>query len=166
MSQVLCRHAGVRIITNDLNAYEADYHDDATREEGWLGFDYAAQRYFRDRIAWTVTNPPFKHADEVLHLAYKYSAEGVAMLLRLSYLEPLRSDKRQAHTQFLVEHPPNVLINLPRMSFTNDGGTDSVIASWMVWYKSQLAPARIIVVPEEKATVGVPTLNEAEALSL
>lgn len=55
---------------------------------------------------------------------------GVAMLLRLSYLEPT---KDRGH--WLNDHPPTQMIVLPRISFTGDGKTDSVTCAWMIWHK-------------------------------
>jgi len=93
-----------------------------------------------DKIDWVVTNPPFNRAAEIVPLAFEFAIEGIAMLLRLSFLEPV--EDRGA---WLNEHPPTELIVLPRISFTNDGRTDSVTCAWMVWRKSRLALHRIFI---------------------
>ena len=77
---------------------------------------------------WVVTNPPFNQAFEILRMAYEHSKVGVALLLRLSFLEPTFE-----RGEWLANHPPNTLIVLPRYSFTEDGNTDSVTCAWMVW---------------------------------
>ena len=82
-------------------------------------------------VSWVVSNPPFSHAPQIIPLAYKNAAIGIAMLLRLSFLEPV--ENRGA---WLNEHPPTQLIVLPRISFTGNGKTDSVTCAWMVWQKT------------------------------
>lgn len=85
-------------------------------------------------IDWTVTNPPFCEAEQILPLAWEYSRRGYAFLLRLSYLEPTvgRADwlnKTADHLRYLI--PLN-----PRPKFRRDTKkTDSVTAAWLVWEK-------------------------------
>lgn len=102
---------------------------DATRDDFWTG---VRETMFEDRIDWVVTNPPFNVAAQIVPLAYEHSDKGIAMLLRLSYLEP--TEDRGA---WLIEYPPTSLIILPRISFTGDGKTDSVTCAWMVWEKNK-----------------------------
>lgn len=79
---------------------------------------------------WVVTNPPFNVAPEIVPLAFSHARLGIAMLLRISYLEPV--ENRGA---WLNQHPPTSLIVLPRISFTGDGKTDNVTCAWFVWDK-------------------------------
>lgn len=102
---------------------------DATREDFWAS---VKDVMFEDRIDWVVTNPPFNVAAQIIPLAYKHADKGIAMLLRLSYLEPTEDRGR-----WLNEHPPSALIILPRISFTGDGKTDSVTCAWVVWEKGR-----------------------------
>lgn len=92
------------------------------------------------RIDWVVTNPPFNAAAEIVPLAFEYAFEGIAMLLRLSYLEPVED-----RGWWLNDHPPTSMIVTPRISFTGDGNTDSVTTAWMIWDKTPYAQNRIIV---------------------
>lgn len=125
---------GCEVITNDLNpAMPALMHGDATDPAWWTK---------GNGIPWVVGNPPFNRAAEIVKLAHEHAHIGVAMLLRLSFLEPC--DNR---AEFLAEHPPNCLIVLPRISFTGDGKTDSVTCAWMVWNKHQ-AGTRIVIQPK------------------
>jgi hypothetical protein len=82
-------------------------------------------------IQWTVTNPPFNKAIEILQYAFKYSTHGVAFFMRLSFLEPTKD-----RTPFLLAHPPTQIIVMPRVSFTGDGKTDSVTCAWFIWEKT------------------------------
>ena len=108
------------VITNDLYA-PADFSEDAREQDVWETVE----------PDWTVSNPPFTDALPIVENAICYSKIGVAMLLRLTFLEPTLD-----RTQFLTTTPPNKLIVLPRYSFTGDGKTDSVTCAWMIWDKS------------------------------
>lgn len=124
ISSVL-KTAGCDVVTNDIDpAFAADYHMDATQDDTWtaIGLDHD--------LDWIITNPPFKKSFPILQQAMKL-ADNVAILVRLSFLEPTRD--RQV---FLSENPPTDLIVLPRYSFTNDGKTDMVTCCWLVWRKS------------------------------
>lgn len=140
ITRVLIREAGLSVDTNDVDtAREADTHMDATRPEAW--------QFFADSYDWIVTNPPFSSAFEIVSQAYAAARVGVAALLRLSWLEPVRSEDNRARCEWLVSHPPTDLLVLPRYSFTGNGKTDSVTCAWFVWSKQSVGQ-RIIIVPE------------------
>lgn len=120
----------------DRSWSDLDFNADATDPESW---DYFHNRDFD----WTATNPPFSHAAQIVPLAYEHSIFGVAMLLRLSYLEPVKD-----RGEWLNAHPPTTLIILPRISFTGDGRTDNVTCAWMVWEKTKTAKGQRIIVAE------------------
>lgn len=107
-------------------------------------FDAANRREWRAFPDWVVTNPPFSCAPEIIPIAHDRSRLGVAMLLRLSFLEPVEN---RGH--WLNQHPPTTLIVLPRISFTGDGKTDNVTCAWMVWDK-RMTVQRIVVAKNPK----------------
>lgn len=115
---------------------------DATRQDFWEGMRDLMPE---ERIDWVVTNPPFNVAAQIVPLAYEFADKGIAMLLRLSFLEPV--EDRGA---WLNENPPTKLIVLPRISFTGNGKTDSVTCAWMVWEKAPFAEKQIIVAENPK----------------
>jgi hypothetical protein len=118
-----------RVLTNDLDkTRDSDTHYDAARRMTYSR--YADLGWAMP--CWVVTNPPFNAAAQIVPLAYDFATIGIAMLLRLSFLEPV--EDRGA---WLNEHPPTSMIVLPRISFTGDGKTDSVTCAWMVWEKSK-----------------------------
>jgi hypothetical protein len=78
-------------------------------------------------IDWVVMNPPFNHAARFVELALERAAVGVAALVRLSFLEPVKG--REAA---LVSRPPDRVIVLPRVKFRGKG-SDSVTCAWCVW---------------------------------
>lgn len=76
---------------------------------------------------YVIGNPPYSQAEEHVRHALETATVGVAMLLRLAFLE---SGKRVA---FWAEHPAETVIVLQqRPSFTG-GGTDSAAYGWFMW---------------------------------
>ncbi len=133
---------GVGVITNDLTpSVTAMLYGDATQRATWDRIDAAARKVNgRDKpIDAVITNPPFMAAFEILQHSRERARIFVAMFLRLSFLEPTIDKVRkkgviQGRGEYLEAHPPDALIAVPRISFTGDGNTDSVICAWMVWY--------------------------------
>ena len=84
------------------------------------------------RYDWVITNPPYNQAPAILPLAYDNCRVGMAMLLRLSYLEPCEN-----RAGWLVEHPPaKVIVFNPRPRFRADtSGSDSVTTAWFIWHR-------------------------------
>jgi len=120
-----------RVLTNDIRIeVKCNAHLDATLISSW--------EHWRDNenVDWVITNPPFKHVPQILPLAYGFAGMGVAMLLRLTYLEPTSN-----RSGWLKENPPTGIfpISQPRPSFrtskTGAKRTDSVGVAWMVWEK-------------------------------
>lgn len=128
---------GCSVVTNDLNPdMPSLLHRDATRVGWWEGL---ANPY-----EWVVSNPPFAVASQIVPLAHRYARVGIAMLLRLSWLEPCAD-----RVEFLSQYPPTTLIVLPRISFTGNGKTDSVTCAWMVW--SKIPQAQVIRIARKAA---------------
>lgn len=122
ITDVLFEDGSAWVVNNDIDESKiAEWNLDATE----------AELYDFTEPDWVITNPPFSKALEIVSLAKARATSGVAMLLRLSFLEPTYS--RQT---WLVDNPPNKLIVLPRISFTGDGKTDSVTCGWLIWDKS------------------------------
>ena len=116
-----------QVWTNDRDpARGADTHHDATTAAAWAVAP-----------AWVVTNPPFRAAFAIARQACAVATRGVALLVRLSFLEPTR--ERGA---WLAAHPPDLVLVLPRPSFTGDGRTDAVTVAWLVWYAADVAGPR------------------------
>lgn len=110
-----------RVLTNDLDPQRAaDTHADARHAQAWP-----------TNLDWVVTNPPFADEVAILEQALE-AAPNVAMLARLSFLEPAED-----RSGLLEAQPPHRIIVLPRYSFRlNDAGkrqTDNVTCAWVVW---------------------------------
>ncbi len=114
---------GNRVYTADIDPeVKPDYVADARTD--WP---------LTESVDWVITNPPFNGAMQIrrnIHAQWLVGdgPQHVAMLLRLSFLEPTKDRE-----QFLSNHPPTQLLVLPRTSFTLDGKTDSVTCAWMIW---------------------------------
>lgn len=81
-----------------------------------------------------ITNPPFMYAKEIIEKALCDVKDGgyVIMLLRISFLE---SGKR---FDFWRNNMPSyIYLHHRRMSFTNDGKTDSDAYAHYVWIKGE-----------------------------
>jgi hypothetical protein len=112
---------GLDVRTNDIDPTRpADYHVDAAT--------------LTHECDWTITNPPYQMplCLDIVRQQIRQSRSGVAMLLRLSFLEPTK-----ARGPFWQDHPLTRLLVLPRYSFTGDGKSDSVTTAWMIWDRSK-----------------------------
>lgn len=137
MAKVLRNMPFTRVITNDIVPYPGlDLIGDAT--------DPAAAVWRRD-YEWVVMNPPFAQAFEILKLAWEHTTVGVAMLMRLSFLEPVNGEYNRAgrftwksnpRGAWLMAHETDMthllIFGSPRPSFTGKGN-DSVTTAWAVW---------------------------------
>ena len=113
---------GYHVTTNDIDRNrKADRYMDASKDFLWIGKPFD----------WVVSNPPFSTAPLIVKHAFHYATCGVAFLLRLTFLEPC-----QNRAEFLVNHPPNILV-MPRHSFTGDGKVDSVTCAWFIWIREE-----------------------------
>lgn len=79
-----------------------------------------------------ITNPPFKLAEDIIKKALNDVSDGghVIMLLRLNYFGTKKRNK-----WLLANMPNQCYIHSKRMSFTDDGGTDSIEYAHFVWAK-------------------------------
>jgi len=128
------------VVTNDISVeYSQDHYTDACNKT----------IYSTNKYDWIITNPPFNKALEIVRNSVE-SGSSVAMLLRISFLEPTFD-----RSEFLDKNAPDYMLVLPRISFTGDGKTDSATCAWMMWYKDRHQegfsnPLGIEVVPKTK----------------
>lgn len=132
--------AGAQVTMNDIADYPADHHLDVTDPASWKTLG---------TYDWIISNIPFDQAARIVPLAYEHATEGIAFLLRLSFLEPVKN-----RAEWLSTHPLTQQIVLPRISFTGDGKTDSVTCAWMVWEKGRpgLPGLGVHIVPRRDGT--------------
>lgn len=131
----------VRWFTNDLDPrWAADVHKDARDRTLWEAHE----------VDWTVSNPPFTPAIEIITKAIEFSKIGVAMHLLASIHEVLKTGVRRT---WMAAHPPTGILWLPRFAYqrskaTGKWSTDSVCACWCIWLKDPVAPQFIRYAPE------------------
>jgi len=84
-------------------------------------------------IDWVVTNPPYSMpmCRDIVELAVERARVGVAMLLRISFMEP--TSRFSPRGPFLAAHPPKRVLTLPRHSYTDNGHSDTVTTQWVIW---------------------------------
>jgi hypothetical protein len=124
------------VIENDIGRdIMAHYHSDATCDGIWL--DSPNNNSLQD---WVITNPPYTRGvcEKIVENSLLYSSEGVAMLLRLSWLEPTKSrhqmlnpvlSKTLYNKQLVAVYPVN-----PRPRFDPfKNGSDSCTVAWFIW---------------------------------
>jgi len=91
--------------------------------------DYLKMK-FPDKFNLAITNPPFVHAQKFIDKALKDVSENgfVIMLLRLNFF-----GSRRRKVLWDNHMPKYVFVHHERMSFTDDGRTDSVEYMHAVW---------------------------------
>ncbi len=119
VSKVLAEQTDSVIETWDIDPeMNPDFVKDATIRKSWA---------YGDRTDWVVENPPFNQASYIAQHALK-SSRDVALLLRLSFLEPVKTRR------WLVNAPVSDLIIFnPRPQFRAESGSDSVTTAWFIW---------------------------------
>lgn len=91
--------------------------------------DAADPALYVHRPDWTITNPPWDRSGQIAWTALQGSARGVALLLRITWLEPC------AGREWLRRLPPTRMIALPRISYNGTGATDSATSAWFIWLR-------------------------------
>ena len=122
---------GYRVYTNDLIPGGHNFLMDANDEASWEHWQKLLM------FDWVITNPPYSDLDNFLKYSLEYASTGVAMILRLSALEP--AETRVERGKIMKKYADNLRyvmpFSSPRPSFTRDGKVDSVTTAWFVWIK-------------------------------
>lgn len=128
-------------VTNDLDErWPADYHLRADEYELWRRVGM---------VDWTIGNPPFTPALDIIAWALRFSRVGIAMHLRASIHEVLKTGIRRT---WMRDHTPTGTVWLPRFGYqrsptTGKWTTDSVCACWVIWLRSPKAQQFIRYAP-------------------
>lgn len=86
-----------------------------------------------DKVDWTITNPPFKLAEQFINRALTTSSAGVAMIVRAAFLESVgRYDRLYSQTPpaYVLQFTERVVMHKGKV--TADGSTATAYA-WLVW---------------------------------
>lgn len=107
----------------------SDVHD--------YGFGFPVRDYLfggePDPVDWTITNPPFRLAEEFIGRALSTSKEGCAFILRSAFLEGVGRYKRlfsQRPPAFVLQFSERVVMHKGRLS--KDGSTATAYC-WIIW---------------------------------
>lgn len=119
---------GNDIYQNDLDPdIASDYNWDAATAKNWEELGH---------IDWTITNPPYQSriCELIVNNALENSIEGVAMLLRLSWLEPCVNRRRFLQGNFGGKVLLACWTVNPRVRFDpSKTGTDNSTVAWFIW---------------------------------
>lgn len=107
----------------------ADVHD--------YGAGFPVQDYLfgplPDRVDWTITNPPFRLAEQFIERALATSDCGVAMIVRAAFLEGQGRFERlfsQTPPRYVLQFTERVVMHKGRLA--PEGSTATAYA-WLVW---------------------------------
>jgi hypothetical protein len=125
----------------------SDIHD----YNGNARIDFVGAHKLDDiRYDWIITNPPFKEdlAERFILRAIDLAREGVAMFVRVQFLETVGRYERIFHTR-----PPTIVamfaerVNLRKGYWDPDGDTATAYC-WLVWVGKEMAsPTRLMWIP-------------------
>lgn len=80
---------------------------------------------------WVVTNPPYRVGDKTATDFVRHALNGsasVAMLLRLTWLEPCRD-----RVDILTNNPPTDVLILPRVHYIGAPASNNCMSCWVIW---------------------------------
>lgn len=107
----------------------ADVHD--------YGAGYPVRDYLfgpdPEPVDWTITNPPFRLAEEFIARALRTSREGCAFILRSAFLEGVGRHERlfsKRPPAFVLQFAERVVMHKGRLS--KDGSTATAYC-WIIW---------------------------------
>ena len=151
-----------RVLQEYFGAVEAaDQHD--------YGAGYPVQDYLfgppPSKVWWTITNPPFRLAEKFIARALETSLDGVAMLVRTSFLEG-----QSRYAGLFKKHPPTHVLQFTERVVMHQGKmldpdvpvrtwskklgewvmrkpSTATSYCWLVWIRNSSGPSRIIWIP-------------------
>ena len=110
----------------------SDIHD--------YGFGYDVRDYLypgsnQPKADWTITNPPFKLAEQFIEMARDRSTVGVAMFVRSAFLESIGRYERLFNV-----NPPSIIAQFSERVVLHKGhvtktGSTATAYCWLVWNK-------------------------------
>lgn len=96
------------------------------------------------RVDWTITNPPFRLAEQFIERARDTSAQGVAMIVRAAFLEGVGRFER-----LYSKSPPSHVLQFTERVVMHKGrlapeGSTATAYAWLVWMGGQHTQLRWI----------------------
>lgn len=110
----------------------SDVHDYGFRDDGCMVADYLWPDTFQ-LTDWTITNPPFKLAEQFITRALELSEIGVAMIVRAAFLEGMGRYER-----LFSKYPPAFVLQFAERVVMHKGrlapeGSTATAYAWLVW---------------------------------
>ena len=106
------------------------------------GFRQADYLFGPDRLAvdWTITNPPFRLAEQFIIRALRTSSVGVAVIVRSAFLEGVGR-----HERLFKPHPPAAVLQFTERVVMHKGGlsakgSTATAYCWIVWTTGTAQP--------------------------
>jgi hypothetical protein len=109
---------------------ESDIHDYGQRSIcDFLDSDHTAGLF-----NWIITNPPFNKAQQFIETAQRLATDGVAMLVRTSFLEGV-----MRYQTMYLKNPPDIVAQFSERVPMVKGRCDKKASTatsycWLVWY--------------------------------
>lgn len=142
LSQLTCREPAanrghmVRPLRESFRHVQAaDVHD--------YGTGFAVEDYLFGLLPapadWTITNPPFRLAEQFIHRAAASSRRGVAMIVRSAFLESVGRYERlfaDRPPAFVLQFTERVVMHKARLA---PEGSTATSYSWLVWWGFEAA---------------------------
>jgi hypothetical protein len=119
------------VMASDVHDYGAGY-----RVEDYL---FGPDEHF-DRTDWTITNPPFKLAEQFIDRALRLSRLGAAVIVRSAFLEGVGR-----HERLFSQTPPSAVLQFTERVVMHKGklsanGSTATAYAWLVWFKDRAGP--------------------------
>lgn len=125
MAKPLSEYFGA-VIASDVHDYGA-------------GFPVRDYLFPGDLLAtdWTITNPPFRLAEQFIERACAASRIGVAVIVRAAFLEG-----QGRHERLFSANPPSVILQFTERVVMHKGrlapeGSTATAYAWLVWIKGE-----------------------------
>ena len=88
-------------------------------------------------VDWTITNPPFRLADQFIRRALGTSREGVAVIVRSAFLEGVGR-----YTDLFSKSPPSLVLQFSERVVMHKGklsekGSTATAYCWLVWKRGE-----------------------------
>lgn len=108
----------------------SDVHDYGM---GWPVEDYLFPGSAVMTVNWTITNPPFRLAEEFIGKAHRTSLNGVAVIVRAAFLEGIGR-----YARLFADRPPTDVLQFTERVVMHKGkisagGSTATAYAWLVW---------------------------------
>ena len=135
----------VKPLSDSFYAVDAfDIHDYGC---GFVTKDYLLEQNMPP-TDWTITNPPFKLAEQFIQTALEHSTVGVAIFIRSAFAESIGR-----YNRLFKDNPPSTIAQFSERVVLHKGkltatGSTATAYCWMVWNKISPMPyTRFVWIP-------------------